>query len=115
MAAQDPEATVAIQHPGVTRGQPAVSPYGGGVGAALVVAVHHPGTGHQDLSVVRDPDIGAGKRPANGAGVVVTGQIHTHGPAGLGESVAVEDDHTGELEELGEVALERGTARDHET
>src|SRR5690606_20008626 len=80
----------------------------------LVVALHDAWAAQQDLAVRGDLDLGARQRPAHGAVLVCGGPVDEARGAGLGEAVALGDEHAHGVEPAADVLVERCRAGDEE-
>ena len=73
----------------------------------FVVPDHHLGTTHQDLPVVRDPDLRPRHRLPDGPDAEVLERVHVGDRTRLGEPVPLEDGDADGVEERRERRLQR--------
>ena len=80
----------------------------------IVVAVHHAGTLHQDLTVRGDLDLGLRQCPTDGAEPIRPGPVQRRGRRGLSQSVTFQHHHADSVEPLRNIAVECGRTGDEE-
>ena len=83
-----------------------------GRGLVLVVAGEHGVAPDQHLAVLRDPQLGARQRLADGAEAKRIAAVSGRARRALGEPVRLEDEHVEHVKELDHLARERRSARD---
>ncbi len=104
-AVGDGEEVVLVELADVAGGEPAVGVehLGSELGLA-VVAAHHAAASEQDLSIrLRDLDFGAADGRADRTELAIGGRVDEGGSAGFGEAVALADQDSHGVEELGDV------------
>ena len=111
----DPQEALGVEFTDVTGVEPAVGVdrLGSGI-RQVVIPAHHTGTLEQHLAVLGDLDLGLGERPSHGAESVGVRAVQRRGRRRFGQTVAFEHDDAHGVEPLGDVAVQRGRARDEE-
>src|SRR5439155_23973221 len=108
LAVGDPEEAVAVELADVPRIEPAVSHHLSRGFTVVVIAAHVAWAIDENLVVLRDPQLHAGKRFANGEKTELVKRVRAHAGRSLGQAPTVEGGDAERLEALLDLTSKAG-------